>query len=352
MNNIFGKKFCITTWGESHGKAVGVVIDGVPANIKVGIAEINEALEKRAPGRSEFTSPRKESDSVEIMSGMFNGKTTGTPISLLVKNRDADSSKYEVIKNKFRPGHADYTYTQKYKNYDYRGGGRASARETVGRVAASVFAKKILEPQNIIVRAYLQQVGDVSLEYPFPNLTEIDNDPIFCPDMKISKKIQQQLIEVKQAGNSIGGIVAFDCQNVPVGLGEPVYNKLEAALANAMLSIPASKGFEIGLGFTAATMTGKQHNDEMLMSENQIYYSTNNSGGISGGISNGDRIYGRVAFKPSSSILQKQSTVDDRNNNTNIELPKGSKHDPCVAIRGVKVVEAMCYLVLADFILL
>ncbi len=351
MNNVFGKKFCITTWGESHGAAIGVVIDGMPANVEVDIDEINQALSKRAPGNSEFTSPRKEKDLVEILSGMFNGKTTGTPISLLIKNCDADSTKYEVIKDKFRPGHADYTYTKKYKNYDYRGGGRASARETASRVAASVFAKKILDPEGVSIKAYLQQVGDICIDYPYSKLNAIDDDPIFCPDPKISKDIQNSLRKIKDAGNSIGGIVSFDCANVPPGLGEPIYNKLEAALANAMLSIPASKGFEIGLGFAAAKLTGKKHNDEMFIQNDKVLYDTNNSGGILGGISTGERIYGRVGFKPASSILQKQNTIDNRGNNTALELPKGSRHDPCVAIRGVKVVEAMCYLVLADFIL-
>lgn len=346
--NTFGKHLCVTTWGESHGDAIGCIIDGMPANIPVDVNDINDALQQRAPGKTAFTSPRKEDDKAEILSGIFNGKTTGAPISLLIKNLDVDSSKYEALKDIVRPGHIDYTYTKKYDNYDYRGGGRGSARETACRVAASVFAKALLQRSGIHCYAYLQQVGEVAVEHPHTNLDNINQSPIFCPDIDASKKMQDYILHMKEQGDSIGGIVGFLIKNVPTGLGEPVYYKLEAVLANAMLSIPASKGFEIGTGFAAANIPGSKNNDLLSNVDGNVKFLSNNSGGTLGGITNGEDIYGRVAFKAPSSIFMQQRTVDKDGNNITMEMPKGSRHDPCVAIRAVKVVEAMAYLVMAD----
>lgn len=349
--NTFGKKLRVTTWGESHGRAIGGIIDGMPSNIPITSAEINQALKLRAPGNSIYTSMRKELDQVEILSGVFNDKTTGAPISLLIHNQDVDSSKYEAIKDIIRPGHIDYTYHHKYKNYDYRGGGRGSARETAIRVAASVLAKKLLAPHNIEFRAYLQQVADFKVEYPYQDLANVDNSAIYCPNQQISTAIEQYLLQIQQAGDSIGGIVGFSAINVPVGLGEPVYYKVEAVLANAMLSIPAAKGFEIGSGFAAACQTGSQHNDAITIQSQQVAFVSNNSGGSLGGITNGQEIYGRVAFKAPSSIYHRQRTITKDNQATTFSIPSGSRHDPCLAIRAVKVVEAMGYLVLADLYL-
>jgi len=320
-SNSFGNLFKITTWGESHGKAIGVVIDGCPAGLEIDEEMIHASLAKRAPGNNPLTSPRKEPDHAEILSGVFEGKTTGTPISIIIWNKDADSSKYEPIKDKLRPGHANYTYLEKYGIFDYRGGGRSSARETAGRVAAGAIAKQIL--------------------HHF--------------DIKISAKILQdeKLIEqAKAEGDSIGGVVEFTITNAPVGLGDPIYQKLEANLAKAMMSLPATKGFELGLGFQAAKMKGSEHNDSFVVSEGKVQTSTNHAGGTLGGISTGMPIVGRVAFKPTSSILKAQKTLTTAGKETTFSLPPGSRHDPCVAIRAVPIVEAMCSLVLVDAILL
>lgn len=349
-SNIFGKALTMTTWGESHGPMIGVVIDGVPANLAIDVSEINTALALRAPGNSPFTSPRKELDVAHIVSGLFEGKTTGAPISILINNQDADSSKYTVLKNKYRPGHADYTYSKKYKNYDYRGGGRASARETAGRVAAGVIANKILAKHGITANAYLQQIKDIAAPYPI-DLKDILPDVIFCCHAESSLYMQELITQAKAQGDSLGGIVAFQCDNVPVGLGEPIYDKMESRLAHAMLSIPASKGFEIGSGFQAAKLNGSEHNDLMHAKEKH-YFSSNHSGGVLAGITNGNQLYGRVAFKPTSSIMQPQATLNKQKQATTLTLPTGSRHDPCVAIRAVPVVQAMCQLVLADFLLL
>ena len=326
---IFGNIFKILTWGESHGPAIGVVIDGCPSGIKISENEINLALEKRAPGNSPYTSPRKEPDKAKILSGLFEGKTTGAPISIIIENKDQDSSKYEPIKNLLRPGHANYTYMEKYGVFDYKGGGRSSARETACRVAAGAVAQKILDKHKIQVISSLDQVGDVR-----------------------DKKDQEKLLEkIKNQGNSIGGIVKFIIENMPVGLGDPVYEKLEANLAKAMMSMPASKGFEIGRGFSAASMLGSEHND-VFNNTSSKKISSNNSGGTLGGISNGMNIEGHVAFKPTSSIKISQDTIDYQGNKQQFNLPKGSRHDPCVAIRAVPVVKAMCQLVIADAILM
>jgi chorismate synthase len=324
-SNRFGELFTITTWGESHGKAVGVVIDGCPAGLVLDEELIQVELKRRAPGLSALTSPRKEPDEVEILSGLFERKTTGAPISLLIWNKDADSSKYEPIKHLIRPGHANATYLAKYGCYDYRGGGRASARETACRVAAGAIAKQLLNTYQITVRAAVTEVGG--------HLLHLDL-------LEDQKKLEALIKEAQEAGDSLGGIVTFWIEGVPVGLGDPIYQKLEAKLASAMMSLPATKGFEIGSGFAAAAMQGSRHNKE-------IY-----SGGILGGISSGTPIMGRVAFKPTSSIKQTQETIDIEGNPATFCLPEGSRHDPCIALRTPVIVEAMAALVIADGLLL
>lgn len=319
-SNAFGTLFRITTWGESHGKAIGVVIDGCPAGLEISDEEIAAALQKRAPGKNPLTSPRKEDDAPEILSGLFEGKTTGAPISILIRNKDADPSKYEPIKNLYRPGHANFTYLEKYGICDYRGGGRASARETACRVAAGAVAKKLCAHFGITCAAYVEETGDISA--------------------------------AKEEGDSVGGVVAFCAEGLFPGLGDPVYEKLEAKLADAMLSLPASKAFEIGAGFAAAAMKGSSHNDAFILEEGHVATKTNHAGGTLGGISTGMPLYGKVAFKPTSSIARSQETVSLDKQEAAFELPAGSRHDPCVALRAAPVVEAMLALVLADALLL
>ena len=311
--NRFGQFFRFTTWGESHGPAIGVTIDGSPAGVELSVEEIQCSLDRRKPGVNPYTSPRKETDRVEILSGIFEGKTTGAPITLLIRNHDADSSKYEAIKNLLRPGHANYTYLQKYGCFDWRGGGRASARETASRVAAAAVARKLLG--NIEVQATLVETGEI------------------------------------EEGDSTGGIIEAIATNVPVGLGDPVYGKIEALLAHAMLSINACCGFEMGDGFKAALRKGSENNDCFYNDNGQIRTRTNHCGGVLGGITNGMPLKMRVAFKPTSSILKAQETVDLEGRTATFELPEGSRHDHCLAIRAVPVVEAMLILVLADRIL-
>lgn len=355
-SNHFGNIFKVTTFGESHGSHIGVVIDGCPSGIAIENSDINEALKLRAPGRSEFASPRKEPDEAEIISGVFNNKTTGAPICILIKNHAANPELYHSISNLLRPGHANFTYLAKYGNYDYMGGGRASARETAARVAASVFAAKILPQYGISPMAYLKQVGEVDfttnlISQKF-DIDQIYKSQIFCPDPIAEAAMILKLKEVKASGDSIGGTVEFFVANMPVGLGEPVYDKLHAKLAYAMLSIPGAKGFEIGVGMQAATMQGSEFNDLFILQNSTIKTRTNNAGGVLGGISNGMPLVGRVAFKPTSSIFIEQQTLDLCGNNATIKLPKEAKHDVCVAIRAVPVVNAMLNLVLLDFILI
>lgn len=355
-SNSFGTIFRITTWGESHGKAVGVVIDGCPAGLKLSESEIHEALSLRAPGRNAYTSPRVESDQGEILSGVFEGETTGAPICILIPNLDVDSSKYEPIKHTLRPGHANFTYLEKYGVFDYRGGGRASGRETACRVAAGAVAKKILKSQNIEVIAYLKQMGEIKA---FVDAKDFDmiklrayQSPLFCPDPAAEAEMMALIDKAKQSSDSWGGCVEFIAAPMPTGLGDPVYEKLEAKLASAMMSIPASKGFEIGSGFLAALMQGSTHNDSFIRKNDKIMTETNHAGGILGGISNGMPIIGRVAFKPTSSIMKEQQTLTLKGESTSMQLPKGSRQDPCLAIRAVPVVEAMAACVLADALLL
>ncbi len=353
-SNSFGNIFRITTWGESHGKAVGVVIDGCPAGVQLDETDINTALALRAPGNNQYTSPRKEPDKAEIYSGVFEGKTTGAPISIIIMNKDADSSKYEPIKHLLRPGHANYTYIEKYGCFDHRGGGRASARETACRVAAGAVASKILQEHNIQVISYMKSIGDQKLELN-PLTTDnlklaSQNSPIFCPDTVAEKNMMNAIEIAKNEGDSLGGIVEFIVLNMPVGLGDPIYEKLEANLAKAMMSLPASKGVELGEGFHSAHMRGSEHNDEF--SAGETITSTNHAGGTLAGISTGMPLIGRVAFKPTSSIKKPQNTIDAEGVEQKFVLPEGSRHDPCVAIRAVPIVEAMCALVLVDALLM
>lgn len=330
MNNSFGHLFRITTWGESHGKALGVVIDGCPAGLSISEEEINAELLRRAPGKQAFTSLRKEPDNALILSGVFDGKTTGTPLSIIIFNKDADSSKYEPIKDLLRPGHANFTYLEKYGIFDYRGGGRASARETVSRVAAGAVAKKFLKMYDIDVEAKIMEIGGETEE----------------------NKIKEALEKAIEDKDSLGGIIEVYIENLPKGLGEPIFGKLEALLAHAMLTLPATKGFEIGSGFSSSRMHGSENNDLFFKENDTIKTKTNHAGGVLGGISNGMPLYFKVAFKPPSSIPKPQETVTIEGEKAVFTLPEGSRHDPCVVIRAVPVVEAMAALVLADAILM
>lgn len=354
--NSFGNIFKITTFGESHGKAIGVVIDGCPAGLEITDDEINAELALRAPGKTDYTSPRKESDKGEIVSGVFEGKTTGAPICFLIRNEAHDSSKYEPVKDLLKPGHANYTYLQKYGIFDYRGGGRASARETACRVAAGAIAKKILKHYNIAVAAYVKQIGTVEALVTISSIAQLReatySDPVYCPDSSASQAMRALIERVKTEGDSLGGVVEFVAYGLPVGLGDPVYEKLEARFAQAMMSLPASKGFEIGSGFSAASMRGSMHNDSFVAKDAHIETATNHAGGTLGGIATGMPLVARVAFKPTSSIKKPQDTLNTDGEHKTFLLPEGSKHDPCLTIRAVPVVEAMGALVLVDALLM
>ncbi|SCA62713.1 Chorismate synthase [Chlamydiales bacterium SCGC AG-110-M15] len=354
--NTFGKQFQISTWGESHGKAIGLTIDGCPPGLEINEDELNAALEKRRPGRSPYVSPRNESDQAEILSGIFEGRTTGTPISIMIGNRDADSSQYDTLKDVYRPGHANFTYLAKYGVFDHRGGGRASARETACRVAAGYVAQKVLDNEKIKVLAHLKSVGVVKVRLDEGELLEREGDlnasSIFCADSIMEHKMRTLIEAVREDGDSLGGVVEVCAYGLPVGLGEPIYDKLEARIAQAMMSIPASKGVEVGMGFAAAEMRGSEHNDRYIPGEDGVQLESNRCGGILGGISTGTPIVVRVAFKPASSIRKVQKSVDLDGKVCEVELPEGGRHDPCVAIRAVPVVEAMLRVVLADFCLL
>lgn len=353
-SNSFGNIFKITTWGESHGKAIGVVIDGCPAGLDICEEDINQELDLRSPGKNAFTSPRREKDHCEIMSGVFEGKSTGAPLSIIIPNKDADSTKYEPIKDLLRPGHANYTYLEKYGIFDHRGGGRASARETACRVAAGAVAKKLLKYHGIQVTAYLLQVAHVlaMVQHTSDLREKVYSNAIYCPDASAAEEMMQAITTAKEEGDSLGGVIEFIVQNLSVGLGDPVYEKLEANLAKAMMSLPASKGFEIGSGFGAAMMRGSEHNDSFHQNNGVISTGTNYAGGTLGGISTGMPLIARVAFKPTSSIMSAMSTVNIRGESAEFKLPEGSRHDPCVAIRAVPVVEAMAAIVVADALLM
>ncbi|GAB3827749.1 chorismate synthase [Pontibacter rugosus] len=352
MSNSYGKLFRITTFGESHGAAVGVTIDGCPAGLEITTEEIQYALDRRRPGQSDITTPRKEEDKVTILSGVFEGKTTGTPIALVVNNKDQHSHDYSHVEHAFRPSHADYTYTAKYGLRDFRGGGRSSARETVARVAAGALAAKLLQHYGITVQSYVSQVGTIKLRkhYSKLDLSQIDSNKVRCPDGKIAARMIGVVEEARDSLDTIGGVVSCVVKGVPAGLGEPVFDKLHAELGKAMLSINAVKGFEYGSGFEGVKMRGSEHNDQFYTDEEgNIRTRTNNSGGIQGGISNGQDIYFNVAFKPVATILQPQTTINDAGEE--ITLQGKGRHDPCVLPRAVPIVDAMAALVLADFLL-
>lgn len=347
--NSLGTFLKITTFGESHGKAVGVLIDGVKPNLPISMEAIQKELDRRRPGQSNITTARNEADTVQILSGVFKGKTLGTPICLLVWNKDQDSKAYNAIKNIFRPGHAAYTYLSKYGIQDYRGGGRSSGRETAGRVAAGGIAKQILAKRGIEIYAYTKAVGDIQAQTI--DLQEIERNPVRCPDAKAAKKMIHKILKVRNEGDSIGGIVEAVVKHCPIGLGDPVFDKLEADLAKALLSIPALKGFEIGSGFASARMKGSEHNDEFFREKKSrtIHTRTNFAGGILGGISNGEDIVLRVAVKPPSSIPKSQKTVDTRGRKRTVTVE--GRHDPCLCPRIVPVVESMIALVIADHLM-
>ena len=349
MASTFGQLFRITTWGESHGGGVGVVVDGCPPRLKLTEADIQPDLNRRRPGQSKIVSPRKESDTVEILSGTFKGKTLGTPICLWVKNTDARPEAYSEMKEKFRPSHADFTYFAKYGIRNWQGGGRASARETVGRVAAGAIAKKALrEKFGVETLAYVKQVQKIIADVnpDRVKLKDVESNIVRCPDRKTAEKMIRLIEKMRKAGDTVGGIVEGIARGVPAGWGEPVFDKLEADLAKAMLSLPASKAFEIGSGFSGILLTGRQHNDPFRARGGRVFTTTNFSGGIQGGISNGETIFFRIAFKPVATVMHPQDTVDVHFRNTTL---KGrGRHDPCVLPRAVPMVEAMTALVLVD----
>jgi chorismate synthase len=342
--NSFGNLFKLTTFGESHGKAIGGIIDGCPAGLQLDVEAIQDDLNRRKPGQSEIVTQRKEPDTVNFLSGIFEEQTTGTPIGFIIENTNQKSKDYSHIKDAYRPSHADFTYQKKYGIRDYRGGGRSSARETACRVVAGAIAKQLLK--GIKINAFTSSVGNIFVNKPYQELdfSKIEDNPVRCPDEATSKKMIARIKEIKKQGDTIGGTVTCVLQNVPIGLGEPVFDKLHAELGKAMLSINAVKGFEYGSGFCGVTMKGSEHND--LFNEDGTT-KTNLSGGIQGGISNGMDIYFRVAFKPVATIMQKQNTLD-KNGNI-IELQGKGRHDPCVVPRAVPIVEAMAALVLADY---
>lgn len=352
MGNSFGRVFRISTFGESHGKGLGVIIDGCPAGLAIDETFIRQELQRRKPGQSKITTQRKEEDECQILSGVFEGKSTGTPIALVILNTDQKSKDYTHIADKFRPSHADYTYFEKYGIRDYRGGGRSSARETAARVAAGAIAKLLLAHFGISIHAYVSQVGSLSLEKPYQELDfeEIEKNIVRCPDPILAEKMIDFIDEVRKDRDTVGGVVSCVAQHVPPGLGEPVFDKLHAELGKAMLSINAVKGFEYGSGFEGVAMRGSVHNDLFYQEEGKVKTKTNHSGGIQGGISNGEDIYFRVAFKPVATIMQDQESVNEAGEPAMVS-GKG-RHDPCVVPRAVPIVEAMCALVLADYLLL
>ncbi len=351
--NTFGKFFRFTTWGESHGPAIGCVVDGCPPNIKLNIKDIQLELNKRKPGQSKFTTQRKEDDKVEILSGTFEGKTTGTPISMIIFNKDMRSKDYNNIKDKFRPGHADYTYFKKYGIRDYRGGGRQSARETASRVAAGAIAKQVLE--KIIGKKYsvigaVTQLGILGCDTEKWNDKFIAKNPLFCPDKTVLKLWEKYLLGIRKAGSSCGAVIEVRARGVPVGLGAPIYSKLDMDLASAMMSINAVKGVNIGSGMNSAQLSGEQNSDEMSQKGKKTKFKSNNAGGILGGISSGQEIIVSFAVKPTSSILSQRKTINKFGKNTSISVT--GRHDPCVGIRAVPIGEAMMHCVILDHYLM
>jgi chorismate synthase len=347
--NTFGTLFRITTFGESHGRAVGVVIDGVRPNLKISAAQIQRELDRRRPGQSRMTSPRKEADRVEILSGIFNGRTLGTPICLLIRNTDQKPGAYASLRKLFRPGHAGYTYLARYGIHDYRGGGRSSGRETAGRVGAGALAKHLIAERGIVVRAYTLEAAGVRARSI--RLRAVENNPMRCPDPVAAREMEKKIERLRRKGDSAGGIVEVVISGCPAGLGDPVFDRLDADLSRALMSIPAVKGVEIGSGFAAARMKGSEHNDEFMVSRGSrnIRTRTNHAGGVLGGISNGEKIVMRVAVKPPSSIRARQRTVDTGGRTRSISV--GGRHDPCICPRVVPVVESMAAVVIADHLL-
>lgn len=345
--STFGTLFKLTTFGESHGDAIGGIVDGFPANVEIDLAFVQSELDRRKPGQSKIVTQRKESDKVQFLSGIFEGKSTGTPIGFLIPNEDAKSKDYDHLKTKFRPSHADFTYHQKYGHRDYRGGGRSSARETASRVVAGALAKLFLKSQGISIHGFVSQVGHLAMtseQIQTSDFSLIETNAVRCPDLKLAMEMEQFLLEIKKQGNTTGGCVSCVIQGVPAGLGEPVFDKLHAELGKAMLSINAAKGFEIGSGFDGVSMLGSQHND-LFKSDGST--KTNFSGGIQGGISNGMPIYFKTAFKPIATLIQVQPSIDLDGNE--VELAGKGRHDPCVVPRTVPIVEAMAALVVMDF---
>ncbi len=347
MANTFGKIFTLTTFGESHGEAIGGIIDGCPAGIELNLESVQKDMDRRKPGQSKIVTQRKEPDEVQFLSGIFEGKTTGASIGFIIKNANQRSNDYEHIKDAYRPSHADYTYDKKYGVRDYRGGGRTSARETANWVVGGAVAKQVIS--NIKINVFTSSVGDIFMEKPYQEVdfSNIESNDVRCPDTATAEKMIARINEIKKQGDTIGGTVTCVIQNVPVGLGEPIFDKLHAQLGKAMLSINAVKGFEYGSGFCGAKMKGSEHND-IFNADGTT--TTNLSGGIQGGISNGMDIYFRVAFKPVATIMQSQQTIDNKGNI--VEMHGKGRHDPCVVPRAVPIVEALAAMVLTDFMLL
>ncbi len=349
--NSFGQLFRITTFGESHGEAIGVVVDGCPAGFQVDLEFVQSELDRRRPGQSHLVTQRKESDTVRIISGVFEGITTGMPIAMVIPNEDARSKDYSHIANSYRPSHADFTYSEKYGHRDYRGGGRSSARETAARVAAGALAKLLLKQAGIQVSAFVSQVGEIVLNKPLESLdlSQTENTPVRCPDADTAQQMIALIEQIRKEGDTVGGTVTCLITGCPVGLGEPVFDKLHADLGKAILSINACKGFEIGSGFDGTFQRGSEHNDAFYSEAGSIKTRTNKSGGVQGGISNGMDIYFRAAFKPVATIVAEQESVDSKGESTSVK-GKG-RHDPCVLPRAIPIVEAMAALVLADHLL-
>ena len=352
MGNSFGHLFKIATWGESHGGGIGVVVDGCPPRLPLSEDDIQFELDRRRPGQSAITTPRKETDTATIVSGVYEGKTLGTPIAIYVPNGDQRPSAYKEMKDKFRPSHADFTYQSKFGIRNHEGGGRSSARETIGRVAAGAIAKKLLAHLGgVELRAYITRVHDIAMpprdpSAPFPDLETVEASPVRCPDPDTAARMVERIKAMRSEGDSVGGIVECRVRHLPVGLGAPVFDRIEADLAKAMLSLPATKGFEFGSGFDGTALRGSEHNDRFISRDGEVGTATNRSGGAQGGITNGEELVFRVAFKPTATILQKQATVDTGGGAT--ELMGRGRHDPCVVPRAVPIVEAMAALVLVD----
>ena len=346
MSNTFGRMFRFTTWGESHGHSLGVVIDGCPAGVKLEEKDIQKDLDRRRPGQSRVTTQRNEADYAEILSGVFEGYTTGAPISIVVKNKDADSSKYESLRETFRPGHADFTYHAKWGRRDHRGGGRSSARETLCRVAAGAVAKKLLDVIGVSVFGFVDQIENIVFDENNFKKDEIEKNNVRCPDKKAAKLMEESILKARKDGDSVGGGITILAENVPPGLGRPLYGRLDADLTSAIMSINAVKGVDIGSGFDSIAMRGSINNDPLIMSKKKVVFKSNNAGGILGGISTGAPIKLRFAVKPTSSILFEQDTVTTKGKKTKIKVE--GRHDPCVATRAVPIGEAMVAIVLVD----